>query len=60
MVDFYNGKPSGDSPVSFHLDVRPALDDYDSIKDRLLMAMKPWLRMLGSSGQVPAASTASK
>ncbi|EKX52083.1 hypothetical protein GUITHDRAFT_65435, partial [Guillardia theta CCMP2712] len=30
VIDFYSGKPIADKPVSYHLDVRPALDRWRS------------------------------
>lgn len=34
VIDFYTGRAS-DSNVSFYLDVRPALDDWEGVKMRL-------------------------
>jgi len=60
IIDFYNGSPTKDQPVSFHLDVRPALDDFESAYDRMRMAMKPWIGNLGSAGQAPSGTGAAK
>lgn len=37
VIDFYAGKPDPKQPqrMAFYLDVRPALDDWDSIRTRL-------------------------
>ena len=35
VIDFYTGRSSGSSNVSFYLDVRPALDDWEGVKMRL-------------------------
>ncbi|KAF8123786.1 cytochrome c/c1 heme lyase-domain-containing protein [Boletus edulis] len=35
VIDFYTGRATGSSSVSFYLDVRPALDDWDGVKMRL-------------------------
>jgi cytochrome c heme-lyase len=34
VLDFYKGKPSAQSPVSIHLDVRPALDSPEALLTR--------------------------
>lgn len=38
VIDFYSGKPDPSRPnnMAFHLDVRPALDDWDGVKTRVL------------------------
>ncbi|KAF8558480.1 cytochrome c and c1 heme-lyase [Imleria badia] len=35
VIDFYTGRATGPSGVSFYLDVRPALDDWEGVKMRL-------------------------
>lgn len=35
VIDFYTGRASDSSNVSFYLDVRPALDDWEGVKMRL-------------------------
>ncbi|KAL4424083.1 hypothetical protein ABPG75_001384 [Micractinium tetrahymenae] len=37
VIDFYNAAPHPDMPVAMHLDVRPALDSFGSLRDRLRM-----------------------
>ena len=51
MIDFYSGKtdPSGDRPVSYYLDVRPALDSWQAIADRTSMAMRDYLPTQGAA-----------
>ena len=51
MIDFYTGKtdPSGDRPVSYYLDVRPALDSWQAIADRASMAMRDYLPTQGAA-----------
>lgn len=43
VIDFYGGKqdPNNPSmkPIAFHLDVRPALDSFESIYDRIYMGL---------------------
>lgn len=34
VIDFYGGH-SPNSPMAFHLDVRPALDSWSALRDRL-------------------------
>jgi hypothetical protein len=34
VIDFYPGKPKGNEPAAFHLDVRPALDSFGAAKLR--------------------------
>eukprot|EP00282_Hemiselmis_andersenii_P039608 CAMPEP_0169446210 /NCGR_PEP_ID=MMETSP1042-20121227/10854_1 /TAXON_ID=464988 /ORGANISM="Hemiselmis andersenii, Strain CCMP1180" /LENGTH=199 /DNA_ID=CAMNT_0009557663 /DNA_START=41 /DNA_END=637 /DNA_ORIENTATION=+ len=42
VIDFYHGKASEDGkPVSFFIEVRPALDDPQSLFDRIQMLAKP-------------------
>lgn len=41
IIDFYNGRPDPSKPVSFFLDVRPALDDWSSVVDRVRMLASP-------------------
>lgn len=36
VIDFYSGNSDPNSPISFHLDVRPAVDNFASLKDRLI------------------------
>lgn len=35
VIDFYTGRATDASNVSFYLDVRPALDDWEGVKMRL-------------------------
>lgn len=35
VIDFYGGASGPESPIAFHLDVRPALDSWSSVKDRV-------------------------
>ncbi|KAI7844035.1 hypothetical protein COHA_002375 [Chlorella ohadii] len=37
VIDFYNAAPREDMPVAMHLDVRPALDSFGALWDRLKM-----------------------
>ncbi|CAG8587766.1 8554_t:CDS:2, partial [Acaulospora morrowiae] len=39
VIDYYAGPDEGDKPV-FYLDVRPALDSFDSVVDRIKVATK--------------------
>ena len=41
VIDFYNGRPDPSKPVSFYLDVRPALDDWGGVVDRVRMLVSP-------------------
>lgn len=34
VIDFYQGKATDDNPMSFHLDVRPALDSWSALLHR--------------------------
>lgn len=40
VIDFYGGSTSADSPIAFHLDVRPALDSPAAFIDRARMLLK--------------------
>ena len=42
IIDYYSGYPEPDGSPTFHVDVRPALDSFESIQDRLYMAWKEW------------------
>lgn len=34
VIDFYAGKPDPSSPIAFHIDARPALDNWEAVVDR--------------------------
>ncbi len=42
VIDFYNGvpQPGSEAPVAMHLDVRPALDSWEALYDRLSVQFK--------------------
>lgn len=40
VIDFYNGTPQNGQPIAMHLDVRPALDSFSALFDRLQMQAK--------------------
>lgn len=42
VIDFYGGASSPNSPISFHLDVRPALDSPAAFLDRAKMFFKDY------------------
>jgi cytochrome c heme-lyase len=44
VVDFYRGKLSANDgkPIAFHIDARPALDSFQSLKDRVRMLISDW------------------
>lgn len=35
VIDFYNGRAIGGKPVAMHLDVRPAIDSFEALVDRV-------------------------
>ncbi|KAK8086792.1 Cytochrome c1 heme lyase [Apiospora phragmitis] len=39
VIDFYAGRPGGDSKLSFYLDVRPKLNSWDGIKMRAMRGL---------------------
>lgn len=46
VIDFYPGRPIDGIPASFYLDVRPALDSVEALKNRFrmgLLACRTWL-----------------
>jgi hypothetical protein len=53
VIDFYGGKPTNDQPVSFYLDVRPALDDFESARDRALMFARSFLTSGSNPSSMP-------
>ncbi|KAH9260764.1 hypothetical protein BASA81_001231 [Batrachochytrium salamandrivorans] len=44
VVDFYRGKISANdgTPIAFHVDARPALDNFSAVKDRVRMCVSEW------------------
>ncbi|KAG8966928.1 Cytochrome c1 heme lyase [Tulasnella sp. 419] len=60
VIDFYTGRPNSTSPspagnLSFYLDVRPALDNWEGVKMRMEMFFNRWI--LGSTS--PRSSSSS-
>ena len=51
VIDFYSGKAEEGKPVAYHIDVRPALDDWQAFRDRFHM-------MTGGSLPFPVSSPA--
>ncbi|KAL5490215.1 CYT2 [Sanghuangporus weigelae] len=43
VIDFYTGKSSAPGNLSFYLDVRPALDNWDAVKMRSLRFLERWV-----------------
>ncbi|KAL5533216.1 CYT2 [Sanghuangporus sanghuang] len=43
VIDFYTGKSSTPGNLSFYLDVRPALDNWDAVKMRSLRFLERWV-----------------
>ena len=41
VIDFYGGSPDANAPIAFHLDVRPALDSFGALRDRLSALLSP-------------------
>ena len=63
VIDFYAGRTlPGTSNVSFFLDVRPALDNWEAVSMRTTMFVSKWTRIIrdtfsGSSSLPPASAT---
>eukprot|EP00884_Botryococcus_braunii_P006462 jgi/Botrbrau1/15817/Bobra.40_1s0006.4 len=53
VIDFYNAAPLPHMPVAMHLDVRPALDSFSAVWDRL-RAQTVWLSTGRWVGDVPS------
>ena len=54
IIDFYTGRSEGSSNnLSFYLDVRPALDNWEGVKMRV---ERFWTGWLGSSSDPPGKS----
>jgi|SRR5216684_6887673 len=62
VIDFYAGRPlPGTSHVSFFLDVRPALDNWEAVSMRASKFVNKWTRIIrdtfsGSSSLPPASA----
>ncbi|PFH49108.1 hypothetical protein AMATHDRAFT_63759 [Amanita thiersii Skay4041] len=56
VIDFYTGKSSGLSPndLSFYLDVRPALDNWEGVKMRVEHFCRIWFNQNSSSSPSPS------
>lgn len=54
MIDFYTGAPTHNKPVSMHLDVRPALDSFEALQNRVVRQYREWM----DEGRSPAAAPA--
>jgi cytochrome c heme-lyase len=54
VIDFYSGKLEEGKAVAYHLDVRPALDNWQAVQDRVRMAMGPYI---ASGFQLPSTNT---
>jgi len=42
VIDFYTGKATNSAPVSYYLDVRPAVDSWQAVVDRFRMTMSTY------------------
>lgn len=42
MIDYYSAPPDADGSPNFNLDVRPALDDFESVQQRLKVFLEEW------------------
>lgn len=50
VIDFYRGPEGAANPLTFQLDVRPALDSLGAAVDRVRMQARTWLASLGGAG----------
>jgi len=58
VIDFYVGKPDDKHAISYYLDVRPALDDWRSVVDRVRMNLNSVLpQQDGSASAKPTTSS---
>ena len=46
VIDFYKGHQAQGSPISIHLDVRPALDSFPALFDRIYVSVKDRLNCI--------------
>jgi len=61
IIDFYTGKAEEGKPVAYHLYVRPALDNWQAVQDRLRMSMGPYMPFLmPAPAQMQAGTQSSK
>ncbi|KAK9454122.1 cytochrome c/c1 heme-lyase [Dipodascopsis uninucleata] len=52
VIDYYSGEPEPDGYPTFSLDVRPALDSFESCRDRLELFTKSiWDKAIGEGGR---------
>ena len=42
MIDYYSAPPDADGSPNFNLDVRPALDDLESVQQRFSAFVQDW------------------
>lgn len=58
VIDFYSGRMDGTVPnnVSFFLDVRPALDNWEGVKMRVERFWGRWFGNMSSSSPAPSSS----
>jgi len=42
VIDYYSAPPDEDGSPNFNLDVRPALDDFESVQQRLSAFLEDW------------------
>ena len=42
VIDYYGCDPQPDNAVPIYLDVRPALDSFTALKDRITVAFRRW------------------
>jgi len=58
VIDYYSAPPEPDGSPVFSLDVRPALDDFNSVRDRIAFATRDvWTSLRQQSKQPPTSST---
>ena len=44
VIDYYSAPPDEEGNPVFHLDVRPALDDLQSVNQRIRVGLEEWMR----------------
>jgi hypothetical protein len=55
IIDYYSAPPEANGSPVFSLDVRPALDDFSSVKDRIAFATQDvWSSFRQNSNQPPS------
>jgi hypothetical protein len=60
IIDYYSAPPEPDGSPVFSLDVRPALDDFSSVKDRIAIATQDvWATFNQNSKRPPSTTTTS-